>query len=120
MLLSEFQIGLLGFQLAFQRLHDQGLLLGRADVCAGAAADAVFGIDLHAELETLEFLADSVLGRKARGRALELFLSGQHGADGGVRTDKGALVALDAVVHLPFRDVDSHGPLFACRGAQRA
>ena len=37
-------------ELALQRLHDQCLLLGGADIDAAAAAGAVIGRDLHAVL----------------------------------------------------------------------
>jgi hypothetical protein len=63
--LGVFEIGHLGVDLGGQGLHHQGLFLGRADVRTVAAAHAVFGVHLHAELVVLELLADGFLGLEA-------------------------------------------------------
>ena len=112
------QVFLLGSQLGVQGLHDQSLDLGGAHFGARAAAQAVFSVHLNAELQTLEFLADGVLGGKGSGSASQFCFGGEHGANGGVGAHKGALAALDAVFNLPFGHVDGAAALFASGGAK--
>ena len=118
---GEGQVGHLGVDLGIQGLHGQGALfrLGGADFHAGAAAQAVFGVHLHAELHAGQFLALGRHGHEAFGSAGQFFVIGDHGADGGVGAHEGALAALDAVVGHPFGHVDGHTALFTGSGAQR-
>ena len=71
--------------LGSQRLHDQRLLLGGADLDAVAAAGAVQGADLHAVLHAGELLAGGGLGLVAFGRALHHFFGRIDGTDAGMR-----------------------------------
>ena len=104
------KVGLLG-ALAVETLHDEGLFLGRAHVGAVAAARAVERRDLHREAVFLE-LGQARLALDG-GRRLFAF-GGRHQerADGGVRADKRALVALDAVGGVPLGDYDGRTALF--------
>ena len=102
-----------------ERLHDQSLGLGRAHFGAGTAAEAVFSVHLHAELEALEFLADGVLGDEGSRSAGQFLVVHQNGADGRVGADEGALAALDAVFGNPFGDVHGYAALFKRGGAER-
>ncbi len=61
--------------LSVQRLHDQGLFLGGADLHAVAAAGAVQRADLHTVRHAGEFLAGGGLGVVAFGSVLHDFLS---------------------------------------------
>ena len=63
-------VGYLLFGLGVQRFHDQRRLLGRTDVRAVAAAHAIFGINLNAELVCFEFLAQGFFGLEALGSCL--------------------------------------------------
>ncbi len=99
-----------------QRLHDQGLVLGRAYVDAVAAAGAVHGG--NGQMRT-SYPGEPVaaLVSKAGGSASQLRLrSSQHRPDDGVRADEGALVALDAFFRQPFRHIDGNAALLLGRG----
>ncbi len=102
-------------KLALQRLHGQCLLPGGANIHAAAAARAVIGGNLH----TILILSQTCgfLGLEARGSVLGLIFVQQHGADGGVGADEGALVALDALGHIPLGDIDRRAALFVLGGA---
>ena len=113
---AELLVGHFHAGLAVQRLHHQGLFLGGADVGAVAAAHAVERIDLHAEGQAFELLALGGQGGEGLGGLLQLGLGGKHRADGGVRADKGALVALDAVVLDPLGHHYCHAALFELAG----
>ncbi|KAF5044330.1 hypothetical protein DSECCO2_492900 [anaerobic digester metagenome] len=112
----ELVVGHFAGSLGLQGLHDQSRGLGRADVGAVAAAHAVQGVDLDAELHALEFLADGVKSLEGLGSVGHLLLGQQHGQDGGVRADEGALVALDAVACDPLGHVDGHAALLELGG----
>ena len=61
-----FPVFPVGFTLAGQRFHDQGLVFGRADADAASTARAVFGRDGHVELEarkTVSWFTDQRIGR---------------------------------------------------------
>ena len=62
----------------------------------------------------MPFLAD-----ECRRRCCRFRLSQQERADDGVRADIGALVALDAVVFVPDRDLDGDHALLVLAGALR-
>src|SRR3954470_23561080 len=86
-------------------------ILGRADVDAQVAAGAVFRSYLDGEGLALEFEA-LVGGRFERGgRAGEVGRVIDLGADRRMRTDEDALVALDADLGVPDRDLDGDVPL---------
>ena len=103
--------------LAFQRLHHQRLGFGRADVDAIAAARAIQRGYRQVKPEAGE--ANSGLGDEACRRRPQFVVADQDRPDHRVRTDKGALVALDAVVGLPLWRFDGNAPLFPGRPAQR-
>ena len=109
------EVGLFGL-LAVEILHHEGLLLGRADVGAVAAARAVERRDLHREGVFLE-LGQARFALDGSGGFLTLGGGHQERADGGVRADEGALVALDAVGGVPLRDHDGGAALLVGGGA---
>ena len=94
------------FRMIVQRLHREGLLFGRADVGAGAAARAVKSGGLNT-IAILIVRLRALFGHEALRRVLRFFFREEEGANDGVRADVGALVALNAVVRIPDRDI--HG-----------
>ena len=96
------------------------LVLGRADLDAEVAAGAVLGRHLDRVLPALERRrpgsrsALKVAGAPARALGVV-----DLGADGGVRADERALVALDADLRVPDRDLDGEVALLPLRGAHR-
>ncbi len=105
--------------LGSKRLHDQGFFLGRAGIGATAAAGAVQGADLDAIPQSLKLLALGFLRDKILRRVFKVFFCGQHRSNHPVGTDKSALVALDAVFRLPFRNIDGDAPFFIAGGGCR-
>ena len=104
-------------QLALLRDHGDGL--GRADADADAAAHAVQRGNGHGEL--IDTLALAGLDRTdlcALGSGSGLSLGEHEGTDGGVRADKGAVVALDALVGVPFGNGDGNAALLVSGSAQ--
>ena len=74
------------------------------------------GVHLHAELHSpSSSLPVAGTGHEGFGSAGQFLVIGQHGADGGVRADQGALAALDAVFGHPFGHVNGHTALFTAR-----
>ena len=103
--------------LRFERFHDQSFFLGWADLSTVATADAVQRRDRDAELQV--FRADGRLGGEACRSGLHFRFRRQNRPDGGMRADKGALVALDAVFDLPFRNIQSDTAFFKGGGSHR-
>ena len=112
-----FPISLLGFVLFFERLHNQSLVLCRANICAVTAAGAVQLRNLNAEVEAFHAFADGFLGNKAFRCILLIFFIQKERTNDRMRADIRALVTLNAVVHLPFRHEQSNAALFELRGA---
>ena len=98
--------------LRIKRFCHKGLFLGWAGINAVAAALAVHGRHGNAEIK--------VFGTKGGFRRyaglFHFVLRKEHRADGRVRADGCALVALDAVFDLPFRYHDGNAAFFIfCR-----
>ncbi len=114
---GEGPVLMLHFGVFGQRLHDQGLFLGRADLGAVAAARAVQRRDLDAVVQSLEILAHGLEGDKGLRCLFQIFICGQERPDHRMGADEGALVALDAVFRNPLGHVDGNTPLFVGGGA---
>ena len=104
-------------QLALQGLHGQSFLLGGADVHAATAAGAVIGRDLHTVLILAQVCAAGLLGLEAGRGVLRLGLVQQHGSDGSVGAHQRALVALNALGHIPLGHIHGSAALFILGGA---
>ncbi len=118
-LLREAVLGVFRLDYIVQGFHLQGLLLGRADIDAVAAAGAVQGRGLDQVAEPGQGLASAFQSPQGfRGTGQVLF-PGQVGPDGGMRADEGALVAHDAVLRYPDRNLDGDPPFFIAGGARR-
>ena len=92
-----------------------GDLVGLAFGDAEAAANAVLGSDLDAELQGLIFGADGRFDASfddLRGSG-EFFVVNEIRTDGGMGADEGALVALDTGSRVPKRNAVSDRPLLA-------
>ena len=108
--------GLLIF-LALERLHRQRA--DRADVRADAAAHAVERGDGHGELVNALAGADLEVDRLGlRRRGGQLVGRERERADGRMRADVSALVALDALGAVPLGHGDGHAALFIRGGAE--
>ena len=103
-------------QLGIQRFHGQRFLGSRADLGAVAAALAVIRRNHHGKLA-------AIFGAHGRfGRITDLFrfrVVQQNRTDGCMGAHKGALVALDAVCHIPFGNINSDAAFFKSRSANR-
>ena len=98
-------------QLALQRPHGQGRLLGQTHVDAAAAAGAVIGRDLEA-VGIFAAHALGVHGAEAH-RLAGLFGAVQKdGTDGRMRAHQGALVTLQALGGVPLRNLHCGATLF--------
>ena len=118
---EELEVLALGLAERHLRGHVEGLVprvplvLGGADDRAEVAARAVLGGDLDRVLHPLELggpVVDRLVGR--RGRREERGLE-DLGADRRVRADHRALVALDAELLVPDRDLEGDVPLLPLR-----
>jgi hypothetical protein len=91
-----------------------GLVLGRADLDAESATGAVLGRYLQGVQKVFEVGFGRVPPEAVR-RSGESLGRIDLGADGGMRADQGALVALDAQVGLPDRDLQRQVALLPAR-----
>ncbi len=98
--------------LSVERLHGDGLFLRRADVHAGTATKAVEDGDGHRKLEVFAALAEHLDGLDVCGSTGEFVGVERVRTDRGVRANERALVALNALGGIPFRDVDGNTTLF--------
>ena len=94
-----------------------GLVLDRTDFDADAAAGAVFRRYLNRVLEALPFFVAGLGGLESRRRALQFFGVVNLDADDRVRTNHGALSALDADLRIPGRDFERQVALLPFRGS---
>ena len=94
-----------------------GLVLGGADLDAERAAGAVFGRDLKRVFVAGEILGFEIDGFEGVGRAGEGGGFVELGADGGVRADEDALVALDAEGEIPSGDFQGEVAFLEAGGA---
>ena len=102
-------------ELGFQRLHHQRFLFRRTYVGAYAAAGAVERTDLYAVLIAFESFADRLKGDRIPGQSFHFVLIDQEGADAGMGTYVGTLVALDAFISLPLGYVHRDPAFFIFR-----
>ena len=107
-------------QLAFQVNHRQCLAaflrVARAYVHAVSAAQAVEHVHLHAERHAVECLAHSLQHREV-GSLLLLGIKHER-TDGSMRANIRTLVALDAVLGIPYRHKSSHAAFFILGSAR--
>ena len=96
-----------------------GSILGRADVHAQVAAGAVLRRHLNRVGLRLEFVPLVGHGLERPRRAGERGVVIHLGADGCVRADQHALIALDADRLVPHRDLEREVPLLPLRRADR-
>jgi len=94
-----------------------GLVLGRADLDAQAAAGAIFRGDLQGPFHAFPFRSPGVCALKGRRRALQMLGVVNLHADAGVRADYHALAALDAGFLIPNRDFQSQIPFLIAGSA---
>ncbi len=94
-------------------------ILGGTDVHAEIAARAVFWRHLNRVALALELVAFVRRGLERLGRARERALLVHLRANRGVRADERALVALDANLGVPDRDLDGKIPLLPFRRGDR-
>ena len=117
------RLGLLGLHYESSLFGSAGSLClcgDGADVHAESAAHTVKRADSHCELKPCNVLAEGLCGvSDVPGSRLCLFLVQEVGTDGGMRTYKCALVALDAVFGDPFRNVNRDSALLVCGCALR-
>ena len=92
-----------------------GFVLRRAGARAQRATRAVFRSDLNDPRGIRKVLALERSGLEAGRSLLHIFVRGDFGADGGMRTNHGALAALDAGVGIPNRDVGRDAAFFILR-----
>ena len=122
---EEVVVVALGLAQRHLRRHVEGLVLrvrlvlGRADPDAELAAGAVLRRHLDGVLLAREVLGLVVHRLEGRRGALEGRRVVDLGADGGVRADQRALVALDAELLVPHRDLDGDVALLPLGGGGR-
>jgi len=113
-LFKVFIVILLAFgTLVFDGAHHEGGF--GAFVYADAAALAVVDVNLH--LVLISIGTGGFEGIEAGGSVFEVFMLDQLGANGGMGTHEGTLVALDAVFRDPVWGKGSHTTLFQLGGA---
>ena len=106
------EIGILDFPDFVQCFHGQGFFLGRADINAVVTAGTIKRRNLDPVAPTLGLLTAALLGDKCLRCIGQVFRSGQVRPDCGMRADKRALVALDAVFRKPNRYLDGNTAFF--------
>ena len=99
-----------------------GLVLGRADLDAEAAARAIFRRDLQGPLHSLPFGRAGVRALERGGRAGQACRIVSFHADAGVRADHHALAALDTRLLVPHGYFEGQVALLVagCAGRERA
>src|SRR5690606_28441834 len=97
-------------------LANLGLVLGRADFDAEGAASAVLRCDLNGVLPAFrKILAARINGLEGRRRLGQMLGIVGFLTDGRVRTNHGALAALDADLRIPDRDLQGDITLLVLR-----
>ena len=95
--------------LAFERHHNESLLLSGTYVGAVAATGAVHSANLHAEMHTCHLLGSlHNHGLHACGSVLLLVVGHNNGTDSSVGANEGALVTLDTVLCVPCGDLNGN------------
>ena len=110
-------VGLL--HLRGEGLHDQRFLLRRADVDTAAAACAVVGRNLNAELITAHVLAGGLLRFEAGRCRFGFGFVEQNRPNGRMGADQRTVIALDALGKVPFRHFHSRTAFFVFGGPGR-
>ena len=122
---EELVVRALGFPQRQLGMHVDGLVprirlvLGGADHHAEAATGAILGGDLDRVPGTFPFGAAVVRRLERGGSTGQMSAVVDLGADGRMRTDHRALVALDAEDLVPDRDLGGNVALLPARGADR-
>ena len=105
-------IGYLYIRLGLDGFHLQGFDLCRANILTIATPLAIQRVDLYSEIQALQRFAHRRYHFKRTRRFFQFLVGGKVRYDGGMGTDEGTLITLNAIVFYPFRNTHGHSPFF--------